>query len=417
MKIKRDKIYNSLEKIGKKLNIDIIYFAKNSFWVMLRQVFVMITAFALSVLLTRYLTKNEYGQYQLLISILEMFAFFSIPGLASSVLRSVSKGNDGVYVKSLKVRLKYSFFATPFILGLSFYYFYELEYTVSIGLIVLAILFFAFYSFNTWTQLFQGQGDFKTITIARIFFLVSQLLIFYIVLSFFKPNILFLFIAYIVSVSVFNIIMFFYAKKSIRNNYEQKAWEKYGVFLTKINILNIITSKLDYLLVAYLINVEALAVYSIGIKSAKVLQGIFKNLLMTATPKIAKTKVISPKVYILIFILSSIIAILFILILPVFIELAYTNKYSESIYLSQIVIAFLPAFVINNIYEKHIKFYLADKKILLIVNTIFPIINLIVMFILIYFFNLIGLAISFGLRSLIKLIIYKVISIRKQTVG
>ncbi len=411
MKNIKHKIHNLTKKVGNKIGVDLPYYLKNGFWMSGGQLITMMSAFVVSLFFTHFLTKEIYGQYQLLITYVQMFAFISIPGLSVSILRSVASGKHGVLKEATQIRMKYSLFAIPVFLGLSaYFFFYKNNSITAVALLVVAFLFFSIHSYKNWAQYYQGRSNFKAITIANTVFSAVQLLFFFIATYFFPSNVLFIFFVHIGTQIVFNYVMSHFAKRNIENTLQQEGWREYGFFLTKINVLNTVTNKLDYILVGSLINVEALAIYAIGIQTANMLQNAFKTILMTTTPKIVNLKKIRFATYFMIFIITAIISAVLILILPFAMQFVYPDKFTDSIYLSQIVIAFIPAYVINNIYEKYIKFSIADKKVLLYVNIIFPIINLLSMFLFIYFFDIVGLAISYGLRSLLKSLIYKIIS-------
>jgi len=60
----KDKIFEISQKWGKKLGLDLPYFIKNGFWMMIRQVVDLLASLVPSIAFARLLDKNVFGEYQ-----------------------------------------------------------------------------------------------------------------------------------------------------------------------------------------------------------------------------------------------------------------------------------------------------------------------------------------------------------------
>jgi O-antigen/teichoic acid export membrane protein len=84
----------TLTAIGKKLHIDAHYFAKNSFFVLVGQIVSVLRGIIAGYLVSRFFEKEVYGEYQFILSVLGMFSFFGLAGLATPVARAWSRGES-----------------------------------------------------------------------------------------------------------------------------------------------------------------------------------------------------------------------------------------------------------------------------------------------------------------------------------
>ena len=102
-----------IHNFGKKLGLNLNYFIKNGSWALFRQFIDILTGLFLTTAFARLLTEEVYGQYRLIITLVEIFSFISIPGLNTAIIRSVARGYDGDYKKVVKVSFYWSLLALP----------------------------------------------------------------------------------------------------------------------------------------------------------------------------------------------------------------------------------------------------------------------------------------------------------------
>lgn len=404
-----DKIYVFSKNTGDKVGLDLPYFLNNGFWVGIKQFVTVISGIALSIAFARLTTKELFGQYQLILAVLATVSIFSLPGMNTAIQKSVSQGFDGGYKKAIRVSLLFSLVGVPILLGVGIYYYINQNPLPGLTLMMSSIFFPVIYSLGKWVPLLQGKEKFDITTWYLSIQTIFNTMIMIAVLFFYADNLLVIMFAYFAILTVFNLLWYWKSLKYIQNKKDENTIS-YGIFLTKLRVLAILVTHIDKLIIGIFMGMGHLAVYAIGVNTGVQVQNLFRGFLTITTPRIAKRNTLKAKNYILVFCVSVILSVMIILILPALMTLMFTDKYANSIYLSQIVVAFLPFYVINNIYTKHFTYYTANKKILFYQTIAAPIIRLGLMAVLIYYFQLAGLAIAFGSKALIDIIVFFILS-------
>lgn len=137
----QEKIFILSRKYGRKFGLDLPYFVKNGFWVILRQGVGAITGLALSVAFARLATQEVFGQYQFILSILSIVSILSIPGLNTSIIRSAARGCDGDYKEVVRVSFIWSLLGVPALLIIGGYYYIYQSHPLGIALMISSIFF------------------------------------------------------------------------------------------------------------------------------------------------------------------------------------------------------------------------------------------------------------------------------------
>jgi O-antigen/teichoic acid export membrane protein len=402
-------IFKWAEKFGKRVGLDITYFVKNGIWVLLRQAILIISGLGVSVIFTRMTTQDVFGQYQLVLSILAMVAILSIPGLSTSLTRSIARGYEGDYKKAVRVSFLWSLLGVPTLLGVGVYYWMYQEQLVGIALIISAMFFPFFYSLNMRDTFFQAKGNFDNATKYNVIQVIVHSLAIIVVVCFRKDSLLWIVSVYLVSYTFFNIIYYFKSLKYIENNKQDKEIIRYGWFLTGVSILGVIASNIDKIIVGIFFSPAHLAVYSIGILVPKQLQNIVKSLLWITVPKQIKQGDISINNYFKIFLTTTVISIGVWFIIPALVVFLYSSKYTEAVALAQLAFLFFPVFIVSVLYKNKFLFK-ANKKEIAIEAIATPVIKITLMAIFIPIFGIRFLAFLFGFQYVIILVVLFVIS-------
>ncbi|PCI21344.1 hypothetical protein COB64_00475 [Candidatus Wolfebacteria bacterium] len=386
-------------------------------WMTIRQVIVLGSGLALSIAFARLATQEVFGQYQLILSILSVVSIVSIPGLNMSILGSTARGFEGSFTRAVRTSFLWSLIGIPVLLAVGGYYYIYENPTVGLAFMALSLFFPFLYAPNTWDSFLQGKERFDVASrYSSIQALINAATIIAI-LFLFKDNLLLIVVAYALTLAFFNIVWYKKSLRYVENKNEDKETIPYGWFVTKIQILSLIAGNLDKVLIGIFIGPVQLAVYAIGINFSKKILYFVKSLLGVATPTISKKNTVSMKLYSKIFILATIFAGALFLFMPVLIPFLFSNKYVDSILLSQLVVAFLPFYILNILYKNHFLLYLKNKRILFYESIIFPITKILLMIPLIYFFGIIGLAFLIGFQNILNMaVLYLLHKKNKQVV-
>jgi O-antigen/teichoic acid export membrane protein len=390
-----------ISKLSNKFHLDLAFLFKNGIWTVLRQVVVLTTSLFLSVAMARLLSQELFGKYQLFLSILSIVAVFSLPGLNTSVTRSVARGYEGSYQKSVRRSLVWSLLGMPILVIVGIYYYKTGDLALGWSLMASAVLFPLMYAHNTWDSFLQAKERFDVaMKYSSIQSVISVLLM--LVVVFLSPeNLLVIIITYLVLNTYFNIQWYLSSKKYISNSKVDGETIPYGKFLTKIGVIGIIASQIDKIIVGFFIGPAELAIYSIGLSLSRRIYDFLKSFLSIYTPRISKFNTLNYSKYLQIFVIFSLVGLLSYLLMPLVIRILYTTKYDAAILVGQLSIIFLPFFALNSFYKNHILFYLKNEKVLRQESVIFPVVKMLLMIPLAAFWGIYGLAFIAGFQYLI----------------
>lgn len=381
------------------------YYFKNGFWVGASQGVSGFIGLLLAMTFARLATPEFYGQYQLVLSIVAMVAVISLPGLGFSLLRAVSRGFDGNYDEVTRVKFFWSLWGSLILFLIAIYYWFYGD-TILMNVFLLVALFFPLmFTFNIWNSFMQGKERFDMIGI----FLVIESLVFLalmtLTLIYNKSNLLGAVGIFMVSSTAFNFFWFKRSRRLVANNKKEDGVVDYGKFLTKLRVLNILVQQIDKIIVGFFVGVADLAFYSIGTGLVNSLFDKLQNFMLLARPQIARSEVIKFWIYCLVFVLFLMLAMVFYWLLPLVIPLFFSEQYQKSIVFAQTVIMFMPFLVVGIIYRNYYLLSLGNRKILFWEAIIFPCGRLVLMFVLFFYFGVMGLAWATGLQFVMRPVI------------
>ncbi|MFA7209288.1 MAG: oligosaccharide flippase family protein [Parcubacteria group bacterium] len=408
----KNKVYTLSKEWGSRIGLDLPYFVKNGFWVAIRQGIGMVSGLALSIAFARLATQEVFGQYQFILSVLSIVSILSIPGLNTSITQSVARGYDGDYERVVKTSFLWSLLGIPTLLIIGGYYYVFQNHSLGIAFMIASIFFPFFYAPNTWDAFFQGKSRFdvaaKYSSIQAIINAVATIVIIF----FSSESLIAIIIVYLVSYTFFNGYCYFKSLKYIENEKKDKDTLKYGWFLTKIGILNIIANNIDKIMVGVFLSQSQLAIYSIGIMVSKQIQNITKSLLGITVPKQIKQGHVSKNNYLKVFLIACVISVSIWVSAPLLMDVLFSDRYAESIYLTRLSSLFYPVFVISILYKNKFIFN-RNEKIIKIESVVAPLIKITLIFALLPFFGVAGLAFLFGFQYIISIIVLHLVDSRR----
>jgi O-antigen/teichoic acid export membrane protein len=399
----RSKIYQLSKKYGQKMGLDLPYFVKNGFWVIVRKFFDVTAGVLLSVVFARLASQEVYGQYQYILSIFGTVSILSIPGLNTSLIKSVAEERDGEYENIVKISFFWSFLGIPILFAIGAYYYLTASHSLGIALILASIFFPFFYAPNTWYNFLQGKKRFDVLAKFGAMQAVLNTIATIIVIFFYRNSLIAITLTYLVSYTFFNVFYYFKSLKYIENSARDAESISYGFFLTKLSVISTISANLDKILIGIFLSPVALAIYSVGMLFTSQIQAISKSFLLVVSVKAIRQKILTKEAYLKIFALGALATIIFMFCLKFIIPFLFSNKYADSIFLSEISMIFFPFYVINLLYSNEYTFG-ARKSILLKNSIIFPIVQILLISLTLPTFGIKGMAFLFGFYNLLSLL-------------
>lgn len=246
----------------KKFKLDMKYFSNGTFWLGFSHVGIAILSILFTVILTKYLSKNDYGLFQLILSILGFIgAFTSLNGAASVIKTKIARGFDGTYKSLSYWSLICSLIGTiPLLVCIIyFYYFKGFFWEIFVFLLFYYPISRLFYFSDSF---FIGKKKFQTTSIIKIIkkviitsgtalVAILTLDVFYILVTYFMLDL------------IVGGFVYLYSRRFVKNENKDKGTLMYALNLSLVHIPSFFTLHTDKLLLGYFFGLAAVAEYSI----------------------------------------------------------------------------------------------------------------------------------------------------------
>ncbi len=282
-------IYRLLRRSEKYTKTDMVYLAKGGFWLSLGQIISSVSTFLLAIAFANLLPKEVYGTYKYVLSLLGLLAISTLSGMGTAVTRAVAQGNDGSFLPALKLKIRWGLLGGLASLGLAGYYYLQGNIQLTFAFLITAIFIPFMDSFSLYGSLLAGKKRFDVSSKYGIFIKIIASLLIFITLCFTKNLLAILFI-YLASYTLLRLIVLKLSLKYIENKKEDPESISYGKHLSLMNIISLIASQIDKILIFHFLGAGQLAVYSIAIALPEQIKGVLKNISNLALPKFSEKK-------------------------------------------------------------------------------------------------------------------------------
>lgn len=304
--------------------------------------FVLVIAFA------NLLPAETYGTYSYVMAAVSIVVLTSLPGIESSLLRSVARGFEGSLFVAQRARLKWSSIGTTSLLVLSFYYWLQGNMVLGSSFLVSAVLFPFFVSFTQFSSYLNGKKLFRdlalhNLTVKFLFAigLSSALIVTDNVAALVAVNMV------IIALTGFILTRNIITKHKVKlNTHFDTELIGYGKHLTVMSILETIGRYMDKILLWHFFGPVHVAVWAFAYSPIQIAQAMVKRTLVPlALPKFSQnnflqTKQQLPAKVIKLFLLLTPFAAGYALIAPILFEYFFA-QYLDSVSYSQILVVLI----------------------------------------------------------------------------
>ena len=281
-------------------------------------------------------------------------------------------------------------------LGLAGYYYFNDNFTLTLSFLIITGFLPLMESFGIYNSVLNGRKLFNIqVQYSTLIHLFSIAAI--IIVLFLTQNLFLILLAYFFSYTLWRFVFLTLTFKKIPlNKKEDPGAISYGKHLTFINILGVLASYLDKILVFHYLGGVQLAVYSFAITPPEQLKSFLKNVGVLAFPKLSvrteaeiKATIFSKMLRFGLFIAAGIV--IYIFLAPAFYRFFFP-QYSESIFYSQIFsISLITAVTILPHAALEAK---AAAKQLYQLNILSPLIQIGLLFLFIYSYGIMGVILA-----------------------
>jgi O-antigen/teichoic acid export membrane protein len=278
----KDRVKGLLRLSERYTKTDMVYLVGNGTWLGIAQVGMGLIALGLSIAFAHFVPKDVYGNYRFLLSIFWVLTAFSLTGIATALMRSVARGEEGIYRSVFRTSILWSLPMALLGLGAAGYYFLNENSTLGWGLIAIACIGPLMQSAYLFGAFQEGRRAFKENALSGLVLNGVPALVLLCVMPFFHEPALFIAIYLGANVLTGYAISWFFIWR--RNIAEQKMSEEFknltGHF-SLLNILGTISQQIDRILVFHFLGAVELAVYALAValpEQIKAAVGSIENL-------------------------------------------------------------------------------------------------------------------------------------------
>ncbi len=241
-------------------------------------------SFAVAVAAAHFISKDTYGTYRYILSIVGFVGAFSMTGLSTAIVRDVARGYENIFKTSFIRSLLWSI--PTFILGLGIGTWYLIHNNLVLGLSITlgSILFPVIQALLLYRSYLNGKRYFRALMKSNIAYSVVTSFAILITL-FLNPSVTTLVIVYFIS----NIIILFILKIIIQNKFKPNTEKdpengKLEHHMSLMNILDIGATQLDKIILFQIAGPIEVARYTFATMIPEQLRNVIKYIPTLSMP-------------------------------------------------------------------------------------------------------------------------------------
>jgi len=290
------------------------------------------------------LTVAQYGEYQLILSVIAFLTVFSLTEFPNTLIQSIARGFHGSFRKITPYPFFASLLGSLVLTGFAVWHgFKDGHETLMVCFIVAAVFFPCMHGLTIWRGYLIGEQKFSLFSkVETIGLLVTQGGMITLALLF-QGQYTELLIWFCAVSAIINIVMTMYVHRQVPKETvaEEKVIES-GVKTSLYNVIFIMSNYTDRLLLFYFLSPVALALFVAADRIPDLLRSPLQDMATALAPKFAKTEYYSERLdcYFKVFCLAFGALLLFLAftIIPYLLTTIYGDSYAEAVPYTQALI-------------------------------------------------------------------------------
>ncbi len=270
---------------------DMVYLAKNGFWLNLNTVVVTFLAFFLSIEFSHLLPKDQFGTYQFALSLGAIVGALSLTGMNTAVTQAVARGFEGTLAKSFRIQITWSILPAIAGLALATYYYFNGNGALSLSLIIVALLLPILNSANVYAAFFLGKKDLKH----AFYYSFALNLSYYggmgLALLFTDSAPLLILVNIGINTLVTVALYLRTLQKHVANANEDPEALTYGKHLSFVNVFNTVAQQTDNIVAFHYFGAVQLAIYVFASTIPERLNTVVKSVSQLALPRFSTSNI------------------------------------------------------------------------------------------------------------------------------
>lgn len=264
---------------------DMVYLVSGASWLILGRVFIVILLFVSSLIFANFCSKENYGTYRFILSILSMVGLSTLSGMPTAMISAISKGHDRTIIKVIPEEIKWGFLGGIATALIGIYYLFQQNTVLGSCLLWISPLVPFMNVFNLYSSIFQGKKLFKSSSIYDIlynFFSITAVLAAVLL----TQNVKLIILTYcFASVTTQGLLFLNSLKKiNLKTQVDKKSIE-FGKNLSLSSIISALATILDQVLLFHYMGASALAIYLMAYGPTEQFRSLIKLFQSLALPK------------------------------------------------------------------------------------------------------------------------------------
>jgi O-antigen/teichoic acid export membrane protein len=222
---------------------------------------IMAVGLASTMVWTRFVSKDTYGQYQLVFALITMVASLSLNGLTESASLSAAKSLDGNLGPIVKLKLKTDSLGSLILLGAALFY-GRTRPILGFGLVIAAVLYPFLFLQNIWICWLSAKEHLKRLALLQVLEPVISLLVLGVLVFALRAGLLSFLAAMLLETALFNLFVIRSLFGSRRNENHDSSVVHYGLQMSWIGWLGSLGAT-DKLIIDHYLSPAIVATYGI----------------------------------------------------------------------------------------------------------------------------------------------------------
>lgn len=319
---------------------DMTYLLKGGFWLTLGQIALAVISLGLSVALANLVSPDVLGQYKFVLAGASIIGAFGLTGMSVAAIRSIARGFEGTLLVGARDSLRWSFGIVILALGTSLYYYIQDNPSLSLSFLIVAVLSPIIASASLFAAYLNGTKRFAQLTFFNV---IRQSLIAIAIvatINFTVDPLLIVLIYFVVDATICSILFLITQLIFVTNQNKEGSTLSYSKHLSLMEVIKIIASQIDKILIFTFLGAGPLAVYTIAMAPIVQLKGLDQTVANLAFPKFSQRsfvelqKTLAKKVALLTAIMT-LLGLAYIFAAPYIFSLLFP-QYMESVIYSQV---------------------------------------------------------------------------------
>lgn len=408
-------IYKALRKSESVTKTDMVYLARGGGVLGVGQVVASLASFVLAVSFANLLPQDTYGIYKFVLSLTGIVGAFSLTGLGSAVTRASARGDETILKKGFRAYLKWGSITALLSVGIGAYYVINENLVLATAMLIVALFYPLSVSSSLYLPFLTGQKKFQKKTVLGMIQNVIPVILL-IGTAFITDEVLIILFVYFASTSLVTFALYRHVLRHTKEISSPNSHETitYGKHLSFMNILGVLTTHIDKVLLFHYLGAVQLAIYSFALAPVAQLQTINKILQSLVLPKISSAHLTDikknvPQKALILFVFALALVALYIPLAP-FIFKFFFPAYTEAILFSQVfslTILSFPTMLFTQTLVGHMKY-----KELYVMRTLTPIAHIVLMLILIPLYGVWGAVFSILVRKIFNFLLVLILFIK-----